>query len=111
MGARIFATALLATAQAFAQAPVEERRPPRDDAGLAQHRVEFARRALDQAQAQVRDAATEQKEAQLRFDQAKARLDETQRNLAKARASETEAKKRHDAESSGLDRQRAGKGG
>jgi hypothetical protein len=104
-----FAMVMSATAQAFAQAPVEERRPVRDDAGLAQGRVEFARQGLDQAEAQVRDAAAAQKEAQLRFDEAKARLDETGRSLARARAAEAEARRSYDAESSAFERQRAGK--
>ncbi len=106
-----FAIVLSATAQAFAQAPVEERRPARDDAGLAQRRVEFARQALDQAEAPVRDAATAQKEAQQRFDEAKARLDETGRALARARAAAAEARRIYDAESAEFERQRAGKGG
>jgi hypothetical protein len=106
-----FAMVLSATAQAFAQAPVEERRPARDDAGLAQRRVEFARQSLEQAEAQVREAVAAQKEAQLWFDEAKARLDETGKGLARARAAAAEARRGYDAESSELERQRAGKGG
>ena len=102
---------LSVTAQAFAQAPVEERRPARDDAGLAQRRVEFARQALEQAEASFREAAAAQKEAQQRFDEAKTRLDGTGRALARARVAAAEARRGYDAELSGLERQRAGKGG
>jgi hypothetical protein len=105
-----FAILLAVAAQVFAQAPVEERRPARDEAGLAQRRVEFARQALDQTDAQVRDAAAAKKEAQSRFDEAKAALDRTGASLARARAAAAEARKRYDAESSELERRQGGKG-
>ena len=111
MRAWLIAMVLSATAQAFAQAPVEERRPARDDSASAQRRVEFARQGLEQAEAQVRDAAAAQKQAQQRLDEAKARIDETGRAVTRVRAAAAEARRSFDAESTALERQRAGKGG
>ncbi|OGA07895.1 MAG: hypothetical protein A3H33_14285 [Betaproteobacteria bacterium RIFCSPLOWO2_02_FULL_65_20] len=105
----LFMLVMSAAAQVFAQAPVEERRPARDDAGLAQRRVDFARQALEQAEAQVRDAAAAHEQAQSRFDEAKAGLDATGKSLARARAAAAEARKRYDAASSELERRQAGK--
>lgn len=107
----LFMLVMSVAAQVFAQAPVEERRPARYDAGLAQRRVDFARQTLEQAEARVRDAASEYEQAQSRFDQSKASRDATARNLAKARAAAADARKRYDAESSELSRRQAGKGG
>ena len=111
MRAWFFAMVLSAAAQAFAQAPVEERRPAPDDVGLAQRRVEFARQALMRAEAELRDAAAAHKEAQLRFDEAKARLDEAGRILARAQAAAAQARKNYDADASELERRLGGKGG
>lgn len=111
MRAGFFVLALSAAAQVIAQAPVEERRPAPDDAGLAQRRVEFTRQALMRAEAELRDAAAAHKEAQLRFDEAKARLDEAGRVLAKAQAAAAQARKNYDADVSQLERRRGGKGG
>ena len=107
----IFVTAVSAAAQAFAQAPVEERQPAKDDTGTVQRRIDFARQALERAEAQLRDAETEHDEAKLRFDAARERFDETARNLDRARAESTRARKDYEAQSSELERRRGGKGG
>lgn len=111
MRAWLFMLVMSAAVQVFAQAPVEERRPARDDAGLAQRRADFARQALEQAEAQVRDAAAEHEQARSRFNEAKAGLDAAAGSLAKARAAAAEARKQYDAEASELARQQAGRGG
>jgi hypothetical protein len=107
----LFMLVMSVAAQVLAQAPVEERRPARDDAGLAQRRVEFARQALGRAEAELRDATVAHREAQLRFDEAKARLDEAGKLLARARAAAAEARKSYEADSSEFERRRGDKGG
>ena len=100
------------TAHAMAQAPVEERRPPPEDARLAQQRVEFRRQALERAEAEVRYALAAQKEAARRFAEAKSTLDTAGRSLDKARAAAAEAKRAYDRETSELERRRrSGSGG
>ena len=111
MRAWLFALLITATAEVLAQAPVEDRKPARDDLGAAQRRVEFTRQALDRAEAEVRDASVAHKEAQQRFDEAKAQRDKTAGNLARARAAAAEARKGYERESSELERRRSGKGG
>ena len=104
----IFVPAVWAAAQAFAQAPVEERNPATNDTATVQRRIDFARQALDRAEARVQDAAINHDEAKRRFDEAKKRLDETAGNLDRAKAASARARKNYDAQSSELERRRAG---
>jgi hypothetical protein len=106
-----FALLLIVATGVRAQAPVEDRRPARDDTAASQRRVEFTRQALDRAEAEVRDASAAHSEAQTRFDDAKAQLEKSAANLARAKAAAAEARKNHEGESSRLERQRTGKGG
>ena len=102
---------LSVSTQAFAQAPVEERSTS-GGTGLAQQRVEFTRQAMERADAQVRDALADRKQAASRFDAAKAALDEADKALAKAKSAAAEAKRAYERESSEFDRQRrAGESG
>lgn len=107
----MFVPAICAAAQVFAQAPVEERHPATNDTGAVQRRIDFARQALDRAEARVRDAMNEHEAAKRRFDEAKKRLDETAKKLDRAKAASSSARKNYDAQSSEFERQRAGKGG
>jgi len=106
----ILVPAVCAAAQVFAQAPVEERHPATNDTGTVQRRIDFARQALDEAEARVRDAQSDHEKAKRRFDEAKKRLDETANNLDRAKAASDKARKYYDAQASELERQRAGKG-
>ena len=108
----MFAVLCSVTTHAMAQAPVEERQPPPEDARLAQQRVEFRRQARERAEAEVRDALAAQREAARRFAAAKSTLDSAGKSLDKARAAAAEARRAYDKEASELDRwRRKGSGG
>ncbi len=107
----------LAAAQAFAQAPVEERRSSGEPIATAQQRVEFARRGMSEAGDRARQADIEHKQmlelltaAKKRFDEAKARSDVARQSLDQARAKYAEARALYEKESSDFDRLRRGKG-
>jgi len=107
----ILSAGLASVAQA--QAPAEERRPGVDPLGEAQQRVEFARRAREQAGARVANAESALREADAafqaakkEFDLASARRDAARRTLAEARSTATVAKQSYEKESAAFDRLR-----
>lgn len=106
-----FSLLLMSAAQALAQVPVEDRRPPSDETGAAQRRIEFTRQALDRAEAGLRDATAAHRDARKRYDDAKSGLDKAEKDLARAQSAGEQARKAYERESSDLAKRRTTGGG
>jgi len=103
---------LLATV-AMAQAPIEERGHRTDAYADAQQRVEFSRRASQQAEADLKarefefqQADDAMKAAQKQFDEIRARRDKARKELSDAANRSTEAKRGLDRESAAFEKMR-----
>ena len=108
------AIAVLCTV-ANAQAPVEERGVAPNLSLGAQQRVEFARRAAERADSELKDAErnvrrgeSSLESAQWQYENAKAKLEQARKNLDGARSKASEAHASYERESAQFDRQRRG---
>jgi len=102
-------------AVALGQAPVEERRAPVNLFSDAQQRVEFSRKAAEQADSGLRDAERDLRRAEAEVESAQEQLrrskvqaEQSRKNLAQARARAAEARSLHERESAQYDRMRRG---
>ena len=105
----------LPCAVALAQAPVEERGVTGNSFLEAQQRVEFARRAADQAYSALRDAERDLRQADSAVESARRQLDEartqaerSKKGLAQARAKAAESRAVYERESAQFGRIRRG---
>ena len=115
MRALSFLVLALLCRAAVAQAPVEERRSQNDTLAGAQQRVEFSRRAAEQAdqragqaEQEARDAQAALESAQKRHEEAKARAETATRELTQARANASTSRHAYEQESAQFDRVRRG---
>jgi len=115
MRAPIFLAFAALCTVANAQAPVEERGVAPNLSLGAQQRVEFARRAAERADSELKDAEREVhraesalESAQRRYDDANARLERAKRNLGQASAKATESRAIYERESAQFDSLRRG---
>ena len=106
---------LMLPALALAQAPVEDSGVRGDSFVEAQQRVEFARRAAEQAdqrmaaaEGAVKTADTALASARKQFDEAKAGADKARRELEQARAKAGESHKMYEREATEFERLRRG---
>jgi hypothetical protein len=114
-GSAIALSLVLMHAVALGQSPVEERRAPANSLFDAQQRVEFSRKAAEQADSGLRDAERDLRlanagieSAQQQVQRARARAEQSRKNLAQARARAVEARSLHERESAQYDRLRRG---
>ena len=96
-----------------ARAPIEERGHRTDAYADAQQRVEFARKASEQAEADLKTREREfqesddaMKAAQKQFDEARARREKARKDLSEAANRSTEAKRGFDRESAAFEKMR-----
>ncbi|HYA46979.1 MAG TPA: hypothetical protein VEF92_05455 [Burkholderiales bacterium] len=115
MRGAIFLALVGLRAVALAQAPVEERGVAANLSLDAQQRVEFARRAAEQAdsglktaESDVHRAESALESAQKQHDEAKSRLERARRSLDQARAKAKESHATYERESSQFDLHRRG---